>query len=186
MKIIFIRHGKTAGNLEKRYIGKTDESLCSKGKDELLSRTYSDCEAVITSGMKRCIQTAEIIYPNKKIISFSQLNECDFGDFDGKNYHDLSGNTDYQNWIDSGGSMTFPNGENPDNFKKRCVSTFEKIIAEYEKSDVISFVVHGGTIMSILEKYAVPKRNFYDYQIENGGGFITEFDREKIIILEKI
>ena len=67
MKIIFIRHGKTAGNLEKRYIGRTDESLCSKGKDKLLRRTYPDCKTVITSGMKRCIQTAEIIYPNKKI-----------------------------------------------------------------------------------------------------------------------
>lgn len=35
MKIIFIRHGKTKGNLEKRYIGKTDESLCEIGIKEL-------------------------------------------------------------------------------------------------------------------------------------------------------
>lgn len=186
MKIIFIRHGKTAGNLEKRYIGKTDEPLCSKGKDELLNNKYPDCEIVVSSGMKRCIQTAEIIYPNKKIIKSGQLNECDFGDFEGKNYYDLSGNSDYQNWIDSGGNMTFPNGENPDDFKKRCVSGFEKIVAEYEKINVISFVVHGGTIMSILEKYAVPKGNYYDYQIPNGNGFITEFDGKKIIISEKI
>lgn len=186
MKIIFIRHGKTVGNLEKRYIGRIDEPLCSKGKGELLNRRYPDCETVITSGMRRCIQTAEIIYPNKKIISFTQLNECDFGDFEGKNYNDLSENPDYQQWIDSGGNMTFPNGEKPDDFKKRCISAFEKITAEYKKINVISFVVHGGTIMSILEKYAVPQKNYYDYQVQNGSGFITEFDGEKIIILEKI
>lgn len=186
MKIIFIRHGKTAGNLEKRYIGRTDEPLCSKGKDELWGCQYPNCEMVITSEMKRCIQTAKIIYPNKKVISFAQLNECDFGDFEGKNYHDLSEDPVYQNWIDSGGNMTFPNGENPDNFKKRCISEFEKIVAKYEKINIISFIVHGGTIMSIFEKYAVPKGNFYDYQIQNGSGFITEFDGKEIIILEKI
>ena len=32
MKLQFIRHGKTQGNLEKRYIGSTDEPLCAKGR----------------------------------------------------------------------------------------------------------------------------------------------------------
>ena len=30
-EILFIRHGSTAGNLEKRYIGRTDEPLCEVG-----------------------------------------------------------------------------------------------------------------------------------------------------------
>ena len=28
MEIVLIRHGATAGNIEKRYIGTTDEPLC--------------------------------------------------------------------------------------------------------------------------------------------------------------
>lgn len=130
-----------------------------QGKNELLSRRYPDCETVITSGMKRSVQTAEIIYPNKKIISFTQLNECDFGNFEGKNYYELSGDPDYQKWIDSGGNMTFPDGEDPNDFKKRCISAFEKIVAEYKKANVISFVVHGGTIMSVLENMPFPRKN---------------------------
>ncbi|MCM1024238.1 MAG: histidine phosphatase family protein [Prevotella sp.] len=186
MKIIFIRHGKTNGNLEKRYIGRTDETLCGEGIDELIKHKYPDCEVVFSSAMRRCTQTAEIIYPNKKNIEIDSFRECDFGDFEGKNYQELSGNSYYEKWVDSGGKMTFPNGENPDEFRKRCVSAFEKNTAEFEKYTVISLIVHGGTIMSILEKYAVPKKDYYDYQIKNGDGFITEFDGEKIIILEKI
>lgn len=186
MKIIFIRHGKTSGNLEKRYIGKTDESLCEIGRNELLEKKYPDCEIVISSGMKRCTETAEIIYPGKRIIVYNDLRECDFGDFEGKNYSELSGNADYQKWIDSGGTGKFPNGEDPAGFKKRCISAFEKAVSEYGEYSVIAFVVHGGTIMSILEKYAVPKRNYYDYQIPNGDGYITEYNDEKIIISEKI
>lgn len=38
MKLIFIRHGKTAGNLERRYIGRTDEPLCDEGIAEILEK----------------------------------------------------------------------------------------------------------------------------------------------------
>lgn len=186
MKIIFIRHGKTAGNLEKRYIGVTDEPLCKEGISELKSISYPDCHIVISSPMKRCLQTAEIIYPNKKIIIRNDLKECDFGDFEGRNYLDLSGNADYQRWIDSGGTMTFPNGECPSDFKRRCIAEFDKTVSEYAENTVIAFVVHGGTIMSILAKYAYPKGGYYDFQVQNAHEYITEFDGKKIIISEKI
>lgn len=186
MKIIFIRHGKTAGNLEKRYIGVTDEPLCDAGICELKSISYPDCDIVISSPMKRCMQTAEIVYPDKKIIVADNLKECDFGDFEGRNYLELSENPDYQRWIDSGGTIKFPNGENPSDFKKRCTSAFDKMVSEYGEDTVLAFVVHGGTIMSVLEKYAYPKGGYYDFQVENAHGYLTEFDGEKIIISEKI
>lgn len=186
MKIVFIRHGKTLGNLEKRYIGQTDESLCSIGRNELCGIEYPDCELIFSSGMKRCRETAEIIYPNKNIAVFKGLEECDFGDFEGKNYLELSDNIDYQNWIDSGGKSTFPNGENIAVFKKRCIAAFDKIVAKFSDCDSISLIVHSGTIMSILENYALPKRDYFDFQVKNGHGYITEFDGEKITILEQI
>ena len=186
MIINFIRHGKTNGNLEKRYIGRTDESLCENGRTQLSERKYPDCDIVISSTMKRCLETAELIYPSGKIIAVNGLEECDFGDFEGKNYIELNGNSDYQKWIDSDGKLPFPNGENTENFKKRCIVTFKKTVQKYSDVGVISFVVHGGTIMSVLEKYVVPKKHYFDFQVKNGNGFITEFDNEKIKILENI
>ena len=35
MKIVLIRHGATAGNIEKRYIGTTDEPLCDTGTAQI-------------------------------------------------------------------------------------------------------------------------------------------------------
>ena len=40
--------------------------------------------------------------------------------------------------------------------------------------------------MSVMEKFAVPKRDYYDYQIKNGHGFVTEYSDGKIIIVEEI
>lgn len=168
MKIYLIRHGKTAGNLERRYIGVTDEQLCSEGTDELRGRQYPDCELVIASPMKRCVETARLIYPEKEIVFCDDLAECDFGDFDGRNYIELSGNADYQRWIDSGGVLAFPNGESPDDFKARCVRGFDEMVRCYSERGSIAFVVHGGTIMAVMERYGEPGRGFYDYQVGNG------------------
>ncbi|MDE6665823.1 MAG: histidine phosphatase family protein [Ruminococcus sp.] len=185
MIINFIRHGKTAGNIQKKYIGRTDEPLCAEGVAEIKSNKYPSCDIVIASPMKRCIQTADIIYPDKKLIICDDFRECDFGDFEGKNYLELSGSPDYQKWIDSNGTDTFPNGENPQNFRKRCVEIFLKAIQRYSDKK-LSLVVHGGIIMSVMEKFAVPKRDYYDYQIKNGHGFVTEYSDGKIIIMEEI
>ena len=53
MKLIFIRHGKTAGNLERRYIGRTDEPLCDEGIAEILGKEYPDADIVVASPMFR-------------------------------------------------------------------------------------------------------------------------------------
>ena len=183
-KIIFIRHGKTEGNLRKAYIGRTDESLCAEGIAELESRHYPDADIVISSPMKRCIETAELIFPNVPLKIYDDLRECDFGNFEGKSYEQLNGNADYQAWIDSGGKIPFPNGEAHGDFTERCCRAFLQAVSENE-GKTIAFTVHGGTVMSVLERFAEPKKGYYDYMIKNGCGFVTEFDNGKIKITEE-
>ena len=52
--------------------------------------------------------------------------------------------------------------------------------------DTISLIAHGGTIMSILAEFAVPRKEFYEYITDNGHGFVTVFDGEKTEIIGKI
>jgi len=183
-KIIFIRHGKTVGNLEKRYIGRTDETLCNGGICELSEKKYPYCDIIVSSPMKRCIQTAEIIYRGKQLYICEDLCEIYFGDFEGKNYIELNKNSDYQKWIDSNGKMDFPNGEPVDIFKKRCCNAFIKTVRKYKGS--VAFIVHGGVIMAILEKYGFPEKSFYDYYVPNSGGYIADFDGKYIRIRESL
>ncbi|MDE5582727.1 MAG: histidine phosphatase family protein [Ruminococcus sp.] len=184
MFVNFIRHGKTLGNIQKKYIGKTDEELCEEGIKCLKNMKYPPCDVIFSSPLKRCLQTAEIIYPHKKIIVSENFRECDFGDFEGKNYAELSKNPYYQKWIDSMGKMTFPNGENPLYFKERCVSEFLNSVKKAEKNSTFSFVVHGGTIMAIMEKFCVPEKNYYDWQVKNGHGFVAEYCDKKLTLKE--
>lgn len=173
MKIYLIRHAATAGNLEKRYIGRTDEPLCGEGIASLADKIYPEAQRLYVSPMKRCVQTAQIIYPGQQIYVAEAFRECDFGQFENKNYRELKGLDSYQAWIDSGGKMEFPGGESKDTFAERCVREFERVLLACQKENIDSaaLVVHGGTIMSIMEQYACPKKAYYEYQIENGGGY---------------
>lgn len=179
MKIYFIRHGKTTGNLEKRYIGRTDEHLCREGIDELNGKVFPDADIIFISPMKRCIETAENIYADREYISVNDLRECDFGDFEGKNYSELNGNSDYQKWIDSMGKIPFPNGESNEVFRKRSTDAFIEALKDLS-FETAAFIVHGGTIMSVLSELAEPKKDYYDYMCKNGCGFECIYKNGKI------
>lgn len=186
MRVDLIRHGKTAGNLERRYIGRTDEPLSEEGISELRKIVYPSCGILITSPMKRCIQTAELIYPDAEPLIVDELRECDFGDFEGKNFRELSGDESYRRWIDSGGEAAFPNGESPAEFRERCVKGFLDSIRSVPEVSHVTFVVHGGTIMAILDRFSKPHRSYFDWQSANGHGYTAEFDGEYITVTEKI
>lgn len=184
-QIIFIRHAKTAGNLEKRYIGRTDEPLCEIGIAELSKMSYPDVDLVVCSPMLRCRQTARLIYSDSKLLINENLRECDFGDFEGKNYLELSDNPAYAEWIKSNGTLPFPGGESHEGFQRRCVAAFDRAVSEH-RFETMAFVVHGGTIMAILERYALPKKGFYDYQVKNCHGFLTVFDGNSLTVQREI
>lgn len=194
MEIYLIRHGKTEGNLRGRYIGTTDESLCEKGRRELLQTAdvwrLQEIPKVIVSPMRRCLQTAEILFPHHTYEICEDLRECAFGRFENKNYQELSDNPAYQRWIDSNGTLPFPDGEAPEAFRRRCCAAFAEEIRRLSDEEEVcaAFVVHGGTIMSILERYAAEEKSFYDWHVGNGEGYRLEvprgFDGQKRCIQE--
>lgn len=193
MKLLLIRHGMTSGNQLKKYIGTTDEPLCEEGIRQLKKRAaegfYPDCERVVISPMIRCVQTAEILFSQAEKVIEPQLRECDFGKFEGKNYEELKNDKEYIAWVNSNATLPFPGGENVSGFKKRCINAFEKMVAREGSclhGGMLAFVVHGGTIMSVMERFDVCHREYFDYRVDNGEGFLVAYDGEKITVLRKL
>lgn len=178
--LIFIRHGATKANQEHRYLGKTDEALSKEGEQELAEcmkkQIYPRVDCLFTSPMKRCLQTAQLLYPDKKPVKIMEWEEMDFGVFEGKNYIELQNDKRYQAWIDSNGELPFPNGESREDFMLRCDKGFGKMITELfqiiktQEVQTIGIVVHGGTIMALLSRYYGGA--YFDYQVKNGSGYI--------------
>ena len=178
LKIWLIRHGMTEGNRHQRYIGVTDEPLCEEGRKLLGKFTYPKPQAVFVSPLKRCLETAAILFDDPKVRIIDQLAECNFGEFENKNYKELSGDPRYQAWIDSNGILAFPGGESKEECAARNLEGFQRAVTVCIREEITeaALVVHGGTIMNIMEKYALPKKEFYEWHIGNGCGYLVELD----------
>ncbi|MCI8292117.1 MAG: histidine phosphatase family protein [Hespellia sp.] len=179
MQINLIRHFQTQGNRVHQYVGRTDEPLaqCEENR-KLLQRTYPQAQIIAASPMKRCVQTAEWIYGRAPDILCPQLREMDFGLFEGKTYEELKTNPSYQRWLESNGTLPFPEGEDVRDFIDRCKSGFEQLVNRLlqEQYTTVAVVVHGGTIMAILSEFSSPKSSFYDWQVKNGAGYRCRID----------
>lgn len=194
MRVIFIRHGKTSGNLEKRYVGRTDESLSEVGKKELCEKVlegrYPSIDGLIISPMKRCLETASILYHDRILkgdyIAEEGLREMDFGLFEYKNFEELDGDPEYQKYLDSGGYRNFPEGETLQAFEERCVKGFsdamQHVLEKKETAGTIGVVAHGGTIMALMNRLCTTKKSYYDWMLDNGAFYICDWDGEALCL----
>ena len=180
IRLTLIRHGATFSNKERRYLGKADESLSPDGirtlEKSVADRIYPTADVLFSGPMKRCLETAQILYPGQTPILIPEWTEMDFGAFEGHNYQELSGDPNYQRWIDSGGTLPFPEGESREAFIARNLQGYEKMLeilqqgfAAGQTMYYVSVVVHGGTIMALLSHF--PGGEYFDYQVKCGQGY---------------
>ncbi|MCI7792468.1 MAG: histidine phosphatase family protein [Lachnospiraceae bacterium] len=179
--LIFIRHGETAANKEQRYLGRTEEALSLEGREKLLQAYrqshYPEAEMVFISPMRRCRETARLLYPLVPKKEIPEWVEMDFGDFEGKNYEDLKDDERYQEWIDSNGTLPFPNGESREAFMKRCMQGMDRMMQLLQEERTVAVIVHGGTIMALLSSLC--GGDYFDYQVRNGEGFVCSLNKNK-------
>lgn len=185
MTVYLLRHGKTQGNVERRYIGSTDQPLCSQGRAELWNKTGPEADRIIASPLLRCRETAEILYPGKDVEIVDDLRETDFGVFENHTYEELKDDPQYRAWLDAAGTAAPPGGESKGEQQARTVRAFRSVMAACGEDERVAFVVHGGTIMCLLEALETSHR-FYDWQAPNGGGYACGWDGERLTVTATI
>jgi len=181
--MILIRHGITAWNKERKYCGSSDVCLSPEGKKQakkLQQRLAMEkIDKVYSSNKKRALQTAKIIFSKDKVDGLHQLNEIDFGCFEGlthcqilKLFPEL-----YNSWLKKPGSVRIPRAEKFSEFKKRVLCGFKQIIAK-NKNKTVAVVCHGGSIavlVSCIEKSC----GFWQYIPSSASMTIIEFTAGK-------
>lgn len=180
-EVLLFRHGATAGNLEHRYIGRTDEAVLPDALAALRARgreVSSQVQRIFVSPLLRCRQSAEALFPGQEVTVVPGFSECDFGAFEYRNYQELSGNADYQRFIDSGGESAFPGGESRAEFERRVCRAFTGILGELSALDCAALVVHGGTIMALVDAFSVPHRGYWDAQLRPGEGVSVRLETD--------
>lgn len=185
MQVILIRHSMTPGNAEQRYNGRTDEGLSPEGIALAQSIGCNvDVHRVYVTSLRRTQETAVILFPKAQQIVAEDLREMDFGDFEGHSFAEMEHNAAYRAWVESGCRTACPNGESRKDFSDRVCTAFEAIVkdaAAREEEDMY-FVVHGGTIMAIMERFGRPLQDYYSYGVKNCQGYCCQVSFDPLVL----
>jgi alpha-ribazole phosphatase len=184
--VTLLRHGLTAANQQKQYIGALDPSLCEEGIHEMnrlkAAFVFPKADAVISSDRKRCLETARILYPDHPIITSGTFCELHFGEWEGKTYEELKYQRQYQKWIDDPSVYQPPKGESLYEFERRLELGWKSELAAYFEKEQVSHIVlitHGGPIRYYLSKLA-PNNQKWPWKTEHGKGYTFFWDLEEL------
>jgi broad specificity phosphatase PhoE len=159
MKVFFIRHGETTGDVEHRYGGSYNDHLSPVGQvqSKALAETFRDSgiEVIYASPLVRAQATASYIAnaTGATIETVSALRERN-------QYGILSGleksvaETEYPDLVVlvKDRNNTIEGAESYTDFSARILSAIEAIMAG-AKSDTIAVVSHGGLLRVLFRDY---------------------------------
>ncbi|MDP2925245.1 MAG: histidine phosphatase family protein [Nanoarchaeota archaeon] len=154
-KLVFLRHLETGGNilnkdLGVKFLGRMDPSIMPSSPDstEKTKKGIAGCTLFISSPLKRCIQTLQLLTENK-IITDSNLLEIDYGDVDG--LYLKQAQEKYPQLFDAwkrGEDPRFPNGENSQDVLNRYLNFIQGLKNYPDKS--IAICSHNVVLRTAL------------------------------------
>ncbi len=175
--IHLIRNMPCEGNLQGRYIGRTESPLAMETIPRLLELKqkygYPSAEAFFASPSTRCVDTLKLLYPQADPEVILEMAECDFGDWENKTAGELRDQPGFLEWLQAGGQTAPPNGESSPVFVRRVCMGFEMLVQNLmvrgETQAVL--VTHAGVITSLLAAYGLPKAGPLDWMCDPGCGY---------------
>lgn len=174
-KLIIVRHGETEYNSQNRYCGIIDPSLDDTGianaTKVAVSLGHYKIDKIYTSALKRAYETGKHIADQCDINHDSievnaNLNETDFGIFEGLTYDEIMAkySKQYSAWISDQFNVSPPKGESIIDLQKRSRSAFKRVVSENMGKTVV-VVTHGGPIkLYLLELMQKEQDDFWSIE----------------------
>ena len=175
--IHLIRNMPCEGNLEGRYIGRTESPLALESIAKLAQRkrelAYPQAQAFFASPSTRCVDTLKILYPQADPEVVLELAECDFGEFEGKTAKELEGDPRFAQWMAGGAQAAPPGGESGPVFLQRVCQGFELLVKNLMTLGQTSavLVTSAGVLTSLLAAHGLPQAPAHQWMCQPGEGY---------------
>lgn len=175
--ITLFRHGLTADNERSAYIGWTNSPLSENGRigvKEISEQIQSShIEAIFSSDLIRCTETAEILFPQDEIKKMTGFRELHFGDWERKTYDELKHVQAYRDWIDHPFESGPVGGEQFSQFENRIKHAFEEIKQYMLTHSInnVAVITHGGVIRCLLTILVKSSKSYFDWNTPFGSGY---------------
>lgn len=187
--IYFVRHGKTAANLEGRLSGQTNSNLIQSKEDieDKLKKTLKPKPGykVYSSPSIRAQKTAECFDINYEILE--DFKELHFGLFEDLTFNEIKETypEEFNKMINENVYYRFPQGESFAMVIARASNALAKIMEEEKEKDIVVFT-HGGVIQSLLSYYLCGNESMY-WNFRIGNTSVTQiYFCDGLAVVEKL
>ena len=153
LQILLIRHGRTLGNIQRMFVGRTDMPLDDVGLQQAskLGARFEGVrvDKVYSSPLIRAVQTASVI---GQPVIMGGLQELDQGVLEGKRSEDLPAEMSgfFEAWRADPENTRVPGGETLGECRDRAWAALQRIISESSMGQRVVVVAHQMVIASIL------------------------------------
>ena len=178
--VYLFRHGITKGNINAQYIGHTDYPLTTDSISALRNIKakyhYPQVEAVFSSPLKRCIESADIMFPKNNPIVINDFIEYNFGEFEECTAKDLESNEDFKNWMRGGMEARPPYGESNAEFIHRICAAFEKVVEGLIKTQTQTAAIAAAEMSAAQLKMTAQLISLKSKNFRSFSGNLSLFD----------
>lgn len=152
--LVLIRHGRTAWNVERRFLGSTDLPLDAEGTSEatrLASGLQDRFVAIYSSPLARARQTAEALAP-PPIRLVDALRELHHGDLEGMTGDEALTQHPafFASFATDPTDVPVPGGESLGQVRDRAMAAVRRIAADHAPGDRVALVTHQMVIASLI------------------------------------
>ena len=161
--VVFVRHGETDWNREKRIQGSQGASINDAGREQAkgLARLLWEVplQAVYSSALPRAIETASYVAgPHSlSVVADARLNEIHHGDWEGMAESDLPDPELYQRWRQDPSSCTLPGAEPLQAVHDRAVKAAREIMSRHSQGDGLVAIVSHQIVLALLKCYILDR-----------------------------
>jgi probable phosphoglycerate mutase len=161
-RIIAVRHGETAWNVDARIQGQLDIPLNKNGRWQArrLARALAasdEIDAVYTSDLLRAWDTAQSIADatGLQCVAEPGLRERGFGDFQGKTFTELESHWPLETarWRERDPQWAPPGGESLTDVRERVLRATDTLARGHMGSQIV-LVAHGGVLDALYRQAA--------------------------------
>lgn len=174
VELVLVRHGRTAWNAERRFLGCTDLPLDDVGLAEAATLPARPgllpLTAVYASPLQRALQTARALDPAPRV--HPDLREMHQGELEGLHGEEAIARflPFFERWVEDPTGVVPPGGEALDAVQARAWAAVCAIAAAHVPGDRVALVTHQMVIAAVCTAAAgAPLRDWRGYGVPNVG-----------------
>lgn len=182
LEVLFVRHGQTAWNVERRVMGMLPIGLTEEGRWQV-DAAAADLASVrvakiLTSPARRTKETAEIIArrkPGVQVVDDAAFAEIDYGDWIDRPFTEIEATGELQTYFDHPSVCQIPGGERVTDAMQRVITGVESIRTHVARGRVV-VVTHADIVKFVLVHYLeFPLDHWQRFRIDNGTATVVRF-----------